>query len=146
MKKLFFHLHLVLIPLFVILVFASPVIGKILAFAETVTRFEGMFAETFLPTLVGGMLLQLAIIIILEGAAVIAAVISVINREFLPEKNKVFLRSSLILSAAAFFILAFGQQVLGNGDHFFKIFTYFVFTLFLLHIVPQEKKGFWPWQ
>lgn len=99
--------------------------------------YNESFANTFLPSIPGGMLLQVYFIGVLELITAILAIVSLMHFEAIKE-NYIWLHRCLAMSAVTFTILGFGlrlkQDFAGSANIFFYLAGIFVFSIFLRQI------------
>jgi hypothetical protein len=79
---------------------------------------------------------------LLEGAAFLVIVASLVAGEFLPHRRKPILLAGLALSMLTFAAMTFGQNIVGNFDGVASLFTYMGVTsaaYALLRFVPSFR-------
>ena len=106
---------------------------------------EKQFSGTFLDT-IPGIDAAWTILGILEFAIFVLTVISLVMREFMPDRRKPVLLSALALSIFTFSILAVGQNVVGEHEGVESLFLYAGATgvlMFLVLMLPPYKAANW---
>lgn len=106
---------------------------------------EKQFSGTFLDT-IPGVDAAWTILGILELAAFVVTVASLIRLEFLPDRRKPLLLCALALSLFTFSVLAIGQNVVGENTGVAELFLYggatgVLFALVLL--MPPYRPANW---
>jgi hypothetical protein len=103
------------------------------------------FSGTFLDT-IPGVDAAWTILGILESLIFILVVVSLVRLEFMPDRRKPFLLSSLGLAIFTFSILAMGQNVTGENSGVAELFIYAAATgvLFgLILLMPPYRPANW---
>lgn len=106
---------------------------------------EKQFAGTFLDT-IPGVDAAWTILGILELSIFVLMVVSLLMREFMPNRRKPFLLCGLALAIFTFSILAIGQNVTGENGGVAELFLYAGATgvlLFLVLQLPPYKPANW---
>lgn len=105
-------------------------------------NFEKRFAESFLAALPGGMAPQVYFLGVLELAAGLLALVSLVKLEFL-SNSYVWLQRCLALSALTFTALGFGLRVIrdhaGSGNIFFYLAGIVVFYLMTMKFSAEKQ-------
>lgn len=92
--------------------------------------YSGHFIDSFPGTNAAWLLLGL-----LEGAAFLVIVASLVRGEFLPHRQKPILIAGLGLSLFTFGLMTFAQNMIGNHDSVASLFTYMGVTGVVLALV-----------
>jgi hypothetical protein len=106
---------------------------------------EKQFAGTFLDT-VPGIDAAWTILGILESLIFVLVVVSLVRLEFMPNRRKPFLISSLALAIFTFGVLAVGQNVTGENSGVAELYLYAGATGVLLGLVmlmPPRRAQNW---
>ncbi len=104
-------------------------------------QFSGTFISSFPGTNAAWVILG-----VLEGAAFLVILASVLRGEFLPNRPKPVLLAGIASSMAVFAVLAFGDTVAQNNDGTASLFTYFAATGVLLIVtllMPPYRPARW---
>lgn len=102
-------------------------------------NFIDQFGSTWLASLPGGLILPYFTIAITETLAALLVIVSLAKREFLSEKQPVFLIASLILSLFIFVILGYGLRLTGQFGGTANTFFYFGATLLCLMYATRQN-------
>ncbi|MBL7937017.1 MAG: hypothetical protein JNM51_14515 [Bacteroidia bacterium] len=93
--------------------------------------FIHKFENSFIAIIPFGISISFIVISFLELTIAISMVISVLNREFLIESDRVVFNFGLDLSLVLFVILFFGSFLVGDYNNGAFDFMYFIATLFI---------------
>ena len=127
-----------------IMTFALAGGGKVMNFAPTVGYFTKKFETTFLVSLPGGMGPQVAAIAGGELIIVAVLVVSLIKGEFLPNRDRLFLKLGIFGSSIMFLNLGFGMRLVRDHSSAASLFTYFALTQLLFFAIChscQKEQG-----
>ncbi|MBT3783598.1 hypothetical protein HOF92_01405 [bacterium] len=113
---------------------------KFMNFSATSTHFSTLFKDTFVPSLPGGMGLQVGFIAGVEVLIALMFLVSLIRKEFLPGACRVWIILGLILSSLLFIHLGIGQRLIGDYPSAATTFFYFGFTQVLLYLACEPSK------
>jgi hypothetical protein len=102
-------------------------------FAE---QFAGTFVETF-----PGLSTSWLVAGVLEVLTAVLILVSVVRLEFMPGKERTWLRIGLSLAAFTFMLLGVGQRVSSQFDGAASLFFYFGATMATLLVVHRDEKA-----
>ena len=94
--------------------------------------FLKQFSGTILDLFPGALALQFYSIAVCEAIAFLIFVTGLLRREFLPSRDKVFLRAGLTLACFIFAILEIGLQMTRDLNTSAQVFCYFGFSLLIM--------------
>lgn len=104
-------------------------------------HFKNQFGDTWLASLPGDLFLPFYTIAVLEAAAFLLAVASIVKLEWLSENSKTLLKACLVVSLFIFVILAYGLRLVGEFQGTANAFFYFGATLVALFLVEREDRS-----
>ncbi len=123
------------LPLFFTMIYTmgQPGFQKIFAPQEVIPKYVEMFKDSFLAQLPGGIPPFIYLLGVFEITVAILLIISVVKREFLPAKNKLFFSIAMITGTLTFIMLAFGLSVLLMYPGATNLVFYAIFCLFFYY-------------
>lgn len=118
---------------------AFPGYQKIFNSEVVMGKYVAMFSNSFLAQLPGGIPPFIYLLGICELISGILALIAVVKGEFLPNRNKLFLRLALFVTVLTFFQLSIGLFVLVNISGAVNLLLYAIFSAILFYLIEENK-------
>lgn len=128
------------IQLMYLTLFGFAGVQKFLNFGGTTAHFENIFKDTFVPSLPGGMALQVGFIAGVEVIIGLLFIISMLRKEFLPGACRVWIIIGLILSSLLLIHLSIGQRLMADYSGAANSFFYFGLTQVLIYLTCESSK------
>lgn len=128
------------IQLMYLTLFGFAGVQKFLNFAGTTAHFENIFKDTFVPSLPGGMALQVGFIAGVEVLIGLIFLVSLVRKEHLPGACRVWIIIGLILSSLLLIHLSIGQRLMADYAGAANTFFYFGLTQILIYFTCEPTK------
>ncbi|WP_343531360.1 hypothetical protein [Pedobacter sp.] len=127
--------NIALLPLYAVLFYTMgfPGWAKIFGGEAVIVRYIGMFKDSFIASLPGGIPFMIYVLGVLELLVPVLLIISLIKGEFRQTVSKLWLNYALVVTILTFVMLCFGLSVILNfvGSAnlvFYAIFTFLMFV------------------
>lgn len=119
--------------------FGMAAVGKWREFPHGAPEwFQRQFEGTVLNLFPGALTVNFYLIAVLESMVALAFVVSLLRREFLPERDRSVLQFSLWGAQFTFVILGFGLRLVGDFHGAAELFFYFGVTLVATNEVSKQ--------
>ena len=127
------------IQLMYLTLFGAASLQKFFNFQQTVGHFQGLFKDSFIVNLPGGMAPQVAMIAGTEFLIALLCLVSLFRKEFMAGACRVWITLALILSSLLFIQLGMGLRIIGDFQSAANTFFYFGITQILIYFLCQPS-------